>query len=1425
MKKRLLSAALALAMVLTLLPATAVPAFAANTYTKVTSVTGTDAEGKNFIYQASTDYSNPTVTKEAGKWYYTAPADAAGNINIYEVDSTGFIMGVSTSGAWYSSESSYRTKNPGATTFPNSFTLLEDLSLASITLKKPTSLNVDVNGKTLTLPDLEKCGTDDVSAMTSVTVNDKLHPTSYGAVSGLTTARTAYNVKATSGLTLNATNVSVGSINLAGRGNNVTLTNCTATAITMNGTSNDASNKVSYAGQQLRTIGGTVVNGAVAITGDSSTVNLQDTTGTGNTVTLESNGGSLTVGGSSNIGAVTVKNNQQSAAAINGAVPSVTVNGGTVAGISNTGSSTTASSTITINRTTNDINISGAISTNKGTVSITQANTQAITVGSGSLSIAGSKINIGGKATLGGVGVTNLSITATDSTFAGFEVASGKEGNLNITGWPAGRVNNYGTLTLNDYTGKGIKGGIFSATTGTELGKEENMNWVDNANLQFIVKVKGGKGDVALYGRDELTQAISDIAKGSPAQTGDIVVLGQGEAAAGKEKYIQLNFGGNPWAYIQYSATTGIKLPTRINNTGISKWIVQNDSNMAQGASFDAGVEKNIPLPGGKDNNLILDSTDTTAEVTSITNVTQSASSTVNNQNIRVALEGNTIRLSGAIVPAAGGIASVYVNLATDVVKPDGQLLTIENVVIDYDVNKKTVSFNEIQPSLEAYGVIVQEGALVLNRGTGARYTVTASLSESAASLGLYAPNVGSPIVVTVGGKLSGWSKEAKKQLVDQMEKDGKFIFDDGTNQNRAMLEAINAAQATITSDNSVSTWIANARDYIWKNGSPKAALSLGKHTGSWKDFANVGNAQTDYQKVESNYNKAYIVPYLVVNITDYNSASNTMTATLTPYYRVDVSASASYDAEAAHTVQAGRALSALTGDMTNPIKVDLGLGTGFDSQKMHQDGKYVYTGSNGEWSIYHAGTNGLGSIEINGVDGLISMESTIDNRWGSSVQDCPWKFDSLQAAVDDTRPGKTQQNADNATPKPAETMDTIVVDGRYKGSCDFTMTGYARKIKVRALGDLPINCTSQNVDKLIPSGYTYTFQLKRDTAPTGGNITIASATGGTASVSANPAKAGQTVTVSLSASAGYTPSGVSVKTSSGAAVSVSGSGSSYTFTMPSGSVTVTPSFTQTQQQQKATVSVSSTGMGTAVTSAGSNQVAPGTTVTVTVAPKSGYRSMGVSVTGASASRTGKDQFRFTVPSGYTSVTVTPSFDVDTGNSFSDVWSTGYTSYCAPAVTWAVNNGITKGTSDWTFGPSESCTRGQIVTFLYRAAGSPAVGSVANPFWDVTPGDYYNAILWAVKNGITKGKSDNYFGVNDTVTRAEAVTFMYRAKGSPAASTSSGFYDVPANEYYARAVTWAKNTGVTVGNTDGTFGPNSPCERGHIVTFLYRDRT
>ena len=174
----------------------------------------------------------------------------------------------------------------------------------------------------------------------------------------------------------------------------------------------------------------------------------------------------------------------------------------------------------------------------------------------------------------------------------------------------------------------------------------------------------------------------------------------------------------------------------------------------------------------------------------------------------------------------------------------------------------------------------------------------------------------------------------------------------------------------------------------------------------------------------------------------------------------------------------------------------------------------------------------------------------------------------------------------------------------------------------------------------------------------------------------------------------------------------------------------------------------------------------------------------------------------------------------DTPDPFTDVPADAY--YAKP-VGWAVANGITNGNGDGTFAPESDCTRAQIVTFLWRAYGEQKPSSTVNPFTDVKKGAYYyDAVLWAAEKGITNGNGDGTFGVEGNCNRAQAVTFLWRAAGKPAAGSGNSFGDVDNSAYYADAVKWAVANSITNGSGNG-FSPDGVCTRAQIVTFLYRN--
>lgn len=231
-----------------------------------------------------------------------------------------------------------------------------------------------------------------------------------------------------------------------------------------------------------------------------------------------------------------------------------------------------------------------------------------------------------------------------------------------------------------------------------------------------------------------------------------------------------------------------------------------------------------------------------------------------------------------------------------------------------------------------------------------------------------------------------------------------------------------------------------------------------------------------------------------------------------------------------------------------------------------------------------------------------------------------------------------------------------------------------------------------------------------------------------------------------------------------------------------------------------------------------------GSSVTITVKPDSGYALDQLKVKDRSGKQItltdkGNGQFTFTMPAS--KVTVEASFaktEQPGKTGFTDVSASAY---YADAVAWAVSQGITTGTSATTFSPDASCTRGQIVTFLWRAAGSPSPKGTSS-FADVPAESYYaQAVAWAVENGITNGTGEGTFSPDTPCDRSQSVTFLFRALGGKTAGDAA-FSDVPAGSYYASAVAWAAEQGITTGTSSTTFSPNDTCTRGQIVTFLYR---
>ncbi len=319
----------------------------------------------------------------------------------------------------------------------------------------------------------------------------------------------------------------------------------------------------------------------------------------------------------------------------------------------------------------------------------------------------------------------------------------------------------------------------------------------------------------------------------------------------------------------------------------------------------------------------------------------------------------------------------------------------------------------------------------------------------------------------------------------------------------------------------------------------------------------------------------------------------------------------------------------------------------------------------------------------------------------------------------------------------------------------------------------------------------------------------------------------GAMVTIRAGTRSGYQFSGW---TSNSGVIFADASSATTTFTMPASAVTVTANWSSSGGSSSGDYDEPSWPVTAPDTENGSITVRPknaskGDTVTITTKPDAGYELESMTVTdrnGKALGLTDKGDgiYTFKMPAGKVEIKASFAPEKTAVDYFADVPAN---SYYADAVLWAAKNGITGGIGNGLFGPNQPCTRAQIVTFLWRAAGSPEPKTMSS-FADVSMDAYYaKAVAWAVENGITTGTGDGKFSPDATCTRAQSVTFLYRAAGSPAVSGSAEFGDVVTNAYYADAVAWAAKNGITGGIGGGLFGSGNDCTRAQIVTFLYRN--
>lgn len=1361
---------------------------------------------------------------QSGKWYY---ADTTTRPTTYYEAKSGVVA----NGQWYTDPNAAAAANKG--TYPSPMTLVGAATLDTSRFPQSGTFTVELDGFGLTLNgDIpQKLATLTINSDKNYAVDNRdlgtvLQPTVTGNV-----VRNYGSVSST--FTLNLTNAALsGKIDLVGGTNTVNLTSAGVTGdIIMNGTTTVNGN-TSYNRQSLvvnadngdKSSYNSDIGGEVKITGDASNVSLVNArSASGFNVTYKGNGnGTINVNGTTNVGTLTF-NTRLVGTESNRSIqfPTVNIKGGTVATITNTGDFSTAQAKVTVG----GVNVEGAVISSAITmagdadVKIQQGTTggAAITVPKGRLSIEG---NSGAPTTVGAITVgsagTAVSLSVTGTKVTGGTITNNSGTNLTLsipeTGKPADHAYTFGNLFLGNYAGGGIKRGTFDEVVDTA----QKQLWFDS-KVAFRVQLLSGKW--TCYNSDELGQAFSDLGEDKSGlyttTASDALVVLSGQEAA---KAILMHNGDKDWATIGYSESSVFMLPTMMFGTPVSEWT--ND---------DGTIVKDFRMTtsqyGSASVNLYYKrSVDIATGITKIQSYPE---------GVRAVLKGNVITLSGAVRGNGSGIASILVTLTTNIKETDSSDGKLKEVAVEvaYNTRTKETYFVSLDNTADAaaLGIKVEENRLTMNNGTVV-YTV------DGAGLGVPANNLfvydGSTEIKASVSK-NGVTNAAKQALIDKIEV-GEFHWKSAY----GVWEGVNAALKTYNSESTVKNWVSTAQSNVWRNGLKDAngvwvVLSdgtiLATHTGTY-------NSSTgDGAKIAAAFSQAWLVPYLQVTVTDFTSDYSTITANLVPSYRIVVGEDPFDPTKPNYVVsgQSGKSLGTLTGSMNGGVVVTFPGLSGLTWA--HQDNTYGYqrgaatladsTTVANAWEFNHAGAkDGLGTVVFNTTQPLVKLDHQEDgtNSKGDTTAEALY-YNTLQAAVNDTLPQAVGKE------------DKITVEGAYQGSYAISVSGLARTFEVTVKGEKRLEVPSSSLIKSTVAaadggGNTWTVQLLEDTVkPTNTNITITSVTGGTARVSSNPAAEGQTVTITLVPGTGYVSNGVTVRTAAGAIVPVTGSGNAYTFTMPSGSVTVTPAFVAGSGTTAAAASVvvSNSNMGTATTTALSGQVTGGSVVGVTTYPNMGYRTMGVNVTtnggSTNAVRTGDNSFNFTVPVNATAVTVTPVYDIDNGTRFADVWST---SYYSNAVAWAVGKGIIGGQSTYSFGSNYNCKRADMMVMLYRAAGQPSVANVRNPFVDVSPSDYYyNAVIWAYSNGITGGVDTTHFGPSQSVTRAQTVTFLYRYAGQPAVGTNSGFYDVSSKDYYAKAVAWAVNQGITNGKTTTSFAPGSNCLRAEIATFLYRDLT
>ena len=1327
MKKRLLSAALALAMVLTMLP---LSAFAA----PVTTPSGDGTERVSYVEYNDAKGNYP----DAPAWYVTHVTPASGSTPA-QTDYIKVDDGVSVGGYYYNltnyDSTSFRTDangNPTSTPI-GIYTLSKDSSTGSVTktgLKgtvtviggnvsidavNNSSLTVDICGGSVTISQTNT-GTS-TTKLTSLTINNSLYAKTK-AKGSLTmtdldklTNLTLNNVTVAAAIELNSKVVSTNAAQSGGgQAHTLTLKGAEVGAIALDGKGTN-SPTATHAAQRLDVTSSSV--GAITVKGVNNTVTLNEVKNstTAPAVTIEGTGGSLNVRGGSVLGAVTVKSGALKETTA--APSSITVEtGSTVASISSAKDAdekATGRNTITIGGT------SGTITAKNSTVNVNGGHTGNITLTTGAVSVSGNRASVG-DVELAHDATFNL--TGTNCTVGALKVASAGATpatiTFNVPNDPSNTLGSTATSISSDYTKKTVKGGTWI--------KEVPAANLDASLAYQLEKTVGGAKTYTYYTSEQLGDAILE----QGTDTANNVLTKIGDSGTNKKTVSFMN-GSMLWGEMSISADVVIpKLPTQMNNIKTPYWSDGKFSNLAGSYSVPSGGAT-LNAGGG------VVSTDVT-KLNDVKITTGSGASTI---SIKAALAGSAIVLSGAV---ESGDTKFDLELETDAVTvdktnpadPKEVPVTIKLSVI-FDPSTKTLTIANPGTQDLGNGVIIENTFQAIKLSNGSRYTFdgkglvvrteqikVAGLDKDTYPADKGISTNGIEVIVSAPGYTA--TQALKDQVISLINGTGAAV--DWT-KSPAVQRAVNAALATIT-DKTVEGYI---------NAATARARS---------DHRLASGKDTAYQSTNT---QTWLVPYLEVNVTNYlpNAYNPSLTATLTLKWRVEVipgsvTPTAPAAKEAANVANAkgtfiakqGTAL-VLDGDLTGTETKDVGIEITFKSglgsttldKFAHQADTYDYEIKNDKFTVTHAVNGNLGKFVLDTVKPLIVLGTKTNSNTMDTSETMTY-FSTLQAAVDAAEDGKM-----------------IEINSNYKGSTTINMTGKARTIYIQANGkNVVVANASGGMVEHNEKGSFYTIKLNRDNTVTANAVvSVGSASNGSASVDTTIAKPGSSVSGKYTANSGYKAGSFTATAQPGnksVSVSVSANGT-FSFTVPSDatSVTVTPSFVLDN--------------GLPFTDVANNAWYFTAVKYCYDTTNNGYRLMegdsaATFAPNGSFTRAHMVQILWNMKGRPTPRT--------TANPFRDMSSSNW--YYS-AVLWAYENGYAKGYPDGTFKPGQAVTRQEMVQFLYQASGSPSGSGNLSYYSDgYTANNWAQpALRWATGLGILSGQNSASLG-NTLAPRAVA---------------------------------------------------------------------